>query len=135
MTVFIDTSAWSLALRRDIIPGHIVAQTFRRVFETNQSVASTGLVLQELLQGFSGPKNQATIAEHFKHIDLLVPSPTDHIEAAKLRNLCRKNGVQLGTIDALIASLCLRNDFELLTADKDFPFAARHTPLRLCVQP
>jgi predicted nucleic acid-binding protein len=38
---------------------------------------------------------------------LLVPDRQDHVEAAELRNLCRRRGVQVGTIDTLLAQLCL----------------------------
>lgn len=39
----------------------------------------------------------------------------------------------LGTIDALIAQLCIEHDLALLTADKDFTHAARFVPLRLAI--
>lgn len=39
---------------------------------------------------------------------LLQPSREDHASAAELRNACRRAGVQLGTIDAPIAQLCIR---------------------------
>lgn len=48
-----------------------------------------------------------------------------------LRNTCRRHGVQLGTIDALIAQLCIEHDLALLTTDQDFTHAARFVPLRL----
>ena len=37
----------------------------------------------------------------------------------------------MGTIDALIAQLCIRHDLTLLTADGDFGLAAKHWPLRV----
>jgi predicted nucleic acid-binding protein len=39
--------------------------------------------------------------------------------------------VQLGTIDALLAQLCIRYDLLLLTTDNDFTLAALHCPLRV----
>jgi len=48
-----------------------------------------------------------------------------------LRNACRRAGVQIGTIDALLAQLCIRYDLVLLTTDKDFTHAALHCPLRV----
>lgn len=45
---------------------------------------------------------------------------TDAEQAAKLRLALRQRGHQLGIIDALIAVVALRNDFTLLTTDKDF---------------
>jgi predicted nucleic acid-binding protein len=59
------------------------------------------------------------------------PDRQDHIEAADLRNRCRRAGLQLGTIDALLAQLCLHHDLTLLTTDNDFMRAAAHVPLRI----
>ena len=92
---------------------------------------TTGLVLQELLQGFSGPKSRDLILERFAALPLLVPDRQDHIAAADLRNTCRRNGLQLGTIDALIAQLCIRHSLTLLTTDQDFTGAAKVVPLKL----
>jgi predicted nucleic acid-binding protein len=48
-----------------------------------------------------------------------------------LRNKCRRGGVQIGTIDALFAQLCIRHGLTMLTADGDLRNAARHTTLAL----
>ena len=37
----------------------------------------------------------------------------------------------MGTVDALIAGLCLRRDLGLLSADRDFEHMARFTELKL----
>jgi predicted nucleic acid-binding protein len=78
------------------------------------------LVLQELLQGFARPKAHRQIVEHFSALPLLVPDREDHIHAADMRNRCRRKGVHAGTIDALLAQLCVRHDLTMLTTDKDF---------------
>lgn len=102
-----------------------------RALETGERVVTTGLVLQELLQGFSGPRAQEQIVDRFAALPLVVPDRGDHIAAAALRNSCRKKGVQVGTIDALLAQLCIRHDLVLLTTDEDFNHIARHSELRL----
>jgi predicted nucleic acid-binding protein len=94
-------------------------------------VVTTGLVLQELLQAFAGAKDRPKIVASFAALPLLQPDREDHIAAADLRNVCRRGGVQLGTIDALLAQLCIRHGLTLLCTDKDFAFAARHIKLRL----
>ena len=91
----------------------------------------TGLVLQELLQGFSGPRARDRVIERFSALPFLSPDRQDHIAAADLRNRCRRAGVQVGTIDAILAQLCLRYDLTLLTTDTDFQRIAAHAPLRL----
>lgn len=129
--LFVDTSVWSLALRRDAPPDHPAVGILRRALLDGDTVVITGVVLQELLQGFHGPKDRARILEHLQALPLLNPTRETHIEAARLRNTCRRRGVQLGTIDALIAQLCIEHDLVLLTADQDFVHAARFVPLQL----
>ncbi|HET9390984.1 MAG TPA: PIN domain-containing protein [Steroidobacteraceae bacterium] len=126
-----DTSVWSLLLRRDQLRQAPEVRALVNSLEAGEPILSTGLVLQELLQGFSGPKARQQIIERFAAFPLLNPDRQDHIAAAELRNRCRKRGVQVGTIDALIAQLCIRHDLLLLTADADFSHIARHEPLTL----
>ena len=60
------------------------------------SLYTTGLVLQELLQGFRGPTAREAIVDRFASLPLLVPDRADHVEAAELRNTCRRLGVRSG---------------------------------------
>jgi len=71
------------------------------------------------------------IVERFAALPMISPNRQDHIAAADLRNRCRRGGVQLGTIDALFAELCIRHDMEMLSTDRDFVLAAAHCPLRV----
>ena len=131
MSLFVDTSVWSLAFRRD--PPDTCAQVMRltRALEEGDTILTTGLVLQELLQGFSGPKARILILDHFSAVPLLAPDRDDYIEAATLRNDCRRAGVQAGTIDALIAQLCIRHSLTLLSPDRDFEHIAKHSDLKV----
>jgi predicted nucleic acid-binding protein len=99
--------------------------------EAGETILTTGLVLQELLQGFSGPKDRTAILDRFAALPLLMPDRQDHVDAAELRNHCRRRGVQIGTIDALLARLCIRYDLAMLTTDADFRSVARFSPLKL----
>ena len=94
-------------------------------------MTTTGIVLQELLQGFAGAKDRKAILDRFAALPLLIPDREDHVEAAELRNHCRRRGIQIGTIDALLAQLCLRHDLTMLTTDDDFARIARLTALKL----
>ena len=131
MNLFADTSVWSLAFRRDSPTFAPESGRLREALASREAVHTTGIVLQELLQGFRGPTARDSIVERFAPLPMIVPDRDDHLAAADLRNACRRRGVQLGTIDALIARLCLRHDLELLTTDGDFHHAARHAPLRI----
>ena len=131
MSLFVDTSVWSLALRRDSISSAAEVRTLVRAIETGETILTTGLVLQELLQGFSGPKAREQILDRFSAIPLLAPDRDDHIGAAELRNRCRRAGIQVGTIDALLAELCIRHELTMLTTDNDFSHFANHCALKV----
>lgn len=92
---------------------------------------TTGLVLQELLQGFRGPQAAESIIERFTALPFVAPMRADHIEAASLRNTCRRRGIRVGTIDALLASLCIAHDLVMLSTDRDFVRIAESTSLVL----
>lgn len=131
MTLLVDTSVWSLALRRDKAPDSPHVRALQTALQGDEIIVTTGLVLQELLQGFAGPRAQREIIERFSALPLISPDRQDHIEAAELRNLCRRKGIQIGTIDALLAQLCVRHRLVMLTTDGDFVLAASHCPLRV----
>lgn len=128
MTLFVDTSVWSLALRRDVPPDVPEVGALLQAVASEAAVVSTGLVLQELLQGFAGPKQAEMLIERFRSLPFVSPDRADHIAAAQLRNACRQRGVQVGTIDALLAQLCIRHDLTLLSTDGDFRDISRVEP-------
>jgi hypothetical protein len=129
VSLFVDTSVWSLALRRDHEAQEAEVEKLRAALSKRESVYTTGLVLQELLQGFSGPKARTSIIERFAPLPMIVPDRDDYVAAAELQSACRRHGVQIGTIDALLARLCIRHELEMLTLDRDFHHAADHIPL------
>ena len=131
MTLFVDTSVWSLAFRRDKASSAPEVRKLRDALEGGETIVITGLVLQELLQGFAGPRARKDIIDRFTALPFLTPDRQDHIDAADLRNRCRRAGVQIGTIDAAIAQLCIRHQLALLSTDSDFVLAARYCPLRV----
>jgi predicted nucleic acid-binding protein len=131
LNLFADTSVWSLALRRDAPASIPEVTALLRAVESGEPIYTTGLVLQELLQGFAGPKAREHILDKFSALPAISPDRRDHIEAAGISVACRRAGVQAGTIDALIAQLCIRHSLTLLTTDKDFTHMARHTALKM----
>ena len=133
--MLVDTSVWSLALRRDAEQSAPEVVTLRGALLGTDQVFTTGLVLQELLQGFAGPKARAQLIERLGALAFLQPDREDHVEAAEVRNACRRRGVQIGTIDALLIQLCRRNELVLLSTDQDFQAAARHVDFSLWAAP
>lgn len=135
MSLLVDTSVWSLALRRDPPSTASEVRALVQAIEAGETLLTTGLVLQELLQGFSGPKAREQILERFSAIPLIVPDRDDHVQAAELRNRCRRSGIQIGTIDALLAQLCVRHDLTMLTTDNDFKRIVGRSALKVWSEP
>ena len=131
MNLFVDTSVWSLALRRSPPSDAPEVGLLKKCLKRGDLVLTTGLVLQELLQGFHGPSARKKIIKEFSLLPRVTPELEDYVEAAELRNRCRRKGVQVGTIDALIARLCIRHELSLLTTDRDFKAMSGHYPLSL----
>jgi predicted nucleic acid-binding protein len=131
MALLVDTSVWSLAYRRDSPPGIAEVSTLRHALAGGDRVVTTGVILLELLRGFVPDNAQETIRESLGGLDIVEPRWSDYEAAAGLGNTCRRAGVQLSSIDALIAQLAISHDLALLTTDQDFVHAARHIPLRV----
>lgn len=138
MSLLVDTSVWSLALRRDTPPDtsslQAAVSALRDALQRGDTIVTTGLILQELLQGVVQPRSRERIADQFSALPCLMPDRDDHAQAALLHTRCRQRGLQVGTIDALIAQLCIRHQLMLLTTDRDFAAISRLEPkLRLAL--
>ena len=120
MGLFVDTSVWSLAFRRDSPAGVPEVRRLRDALLEGEAVHTTGLVLQELLQGWSDPRDGERIVDRFADISVVMPTLDDHIDAARIRNERRRRGIRVGTIDALLAQVCIQHDLVMLTCDQDF---------------
>lgn len=131
MPLLVDTSVWSLAFRRDAPPDAPEVQFLARALGGADDVFTAGVVVLELLRGFLPTRVAAGLAERFAVMQLVEPTREDYVAAAGLANTCARAGVQLGTIDALIAQLAISHDLTLLTTDRDFDHAAHHVPLRV----
>lgn len=130
-----DTSVWSLALRRNQDIEGPEINRLRDALGGGEVIYTTGVVLQELLQGIRSPSQRKRIVDHFTSLPMLVPTRNDHLGAAELYDECRRRGIQVGTIDALLARLCISHDLVMLSTDRDFDFIAECTSLQLWVSP
>lgn len=132
MHLLVDTSAWSLLLRRRQVDAlDPVAGELRARLEAGDCIHLVGCVLQELLNGVKSAQQFDLLAEYLEPFPLIALERADYIEAARLKNLCRAKGVQAGTVDFLIAAACIRRNYPLLSADEDFEHIARHCDLVL----
>ena len=130
MIVLADTSAWSRFYRNDFVDTDPVVAALTNEIST-RGVCTTGMVYLELLRGFTRSTTRETIEQHFDAVPFIEPTRTDYQGAADISLTCRRGGVQIDSVDALIAQICITNNLTLLTADTDFVHAARHVPLSL----
>ena len=130
MNVLVDTSVWSLALRRDAPEGDSVA-TLKECIDRGDLLFTTGIIVQGLLQGLRGPRQRERLVDRLSSFPVIVPDLSDHIEAAALQRTCRRKGIQIHTVDAILAQLAIGHDLDFLTDDRDFEMVARHFPLRV----
>mgnify|MGYP001268864378 FL=1 len=130
MNLVVDTSVWSLVLRRprvDKDDPH--ARAFRWHLESGDGHFLIGNILQELLDGLRSTKQFDRLLALLDPYPLLELDRQTYVAAARLRAVCRSEGVNAGPIDFLIAAACCQYGFPLLTADKDFVRIAGHCDL------
>lgn len=90
------------------------------------------LVLCEVLLGVSNEREARDVEAWLRCFDI-VPIVDDDLAVLAARNyrVLRSLGVTVGkTIDLLIATRCMHEDFALLHNDRDFTAIAAHLPLR-----
>ena len=121
MKLLVDTSVWSLALRRkgaaSLSPDEqkLKAELVQAIKDGR--VATLGLIRQELM---SGIKEKAQFDKVKAALDPYLDEPintADHEYAARIYNECRNQGVEAGTVDILICALAVRRGWEVLSGD------------------
>jgi predicted nucleic acid-binding protein len=132
VNLVVDTSVWSLLLRRkNHDHNHPLVQKLKSCLEQQDGIFLVGTILQEILDGVRNEEQFIKLTEYFSVFPLLEVDRQDYVEASRLRNHCRSKGVQAGPADFLIAAACIRWDYPLLTADGDFNLIAKHSRLAM----
>ena len=131
MNVLVDTSVWSLALRR-AASSHPARQKLEELILDGRA-SIMGPVRQELLSGVKVLAQFEMLREKlraFSDIELLAE---DYEEAANFFNECRKQGVQGSNTDFLICAVAARRALPIFTTDQDFGLYAKFIPISLYV--
>ena len=132
MNLVVDTSVWSLVLRRDTVnerDPHVRA--FRACVKAGHGLILLGPILQELLDGLRSARQFTSLLSVLEPIPMAPLDRNTFVLAARMRNECRDNGIQAGAVDFLIAAACVESGWPLLTADRDFQRIAARTKLVL----
>ena len=131
MKVVVDTSVWSLSLRKEKPSNHVVVKKLATLLEDDMDIFIIGVILQEVLQAFRHEKTLQKMVKEFDSLPLLTVKKEDYVTAARLHRKCAGKGISAGTVDCLIASMTVSSGSHLLTADKDFSYIASVSELRL----
>jgi predicted nucleic acid-binding protein len=134
VNVLVDTSVWSLALRRkhhSLSPEEklLVAELAELIREGRAQVI--GLVRQELLSGLRTAEQCESLRQYLRSFPDERISTSDHEEAAKAGNQCRAKGVAVSIVDVLLCAVAMRREWGIFTTDPDFLNYARTLSLKL----
>ncbi|MGA7741858.1 MAG: PIN domain-containing protein [Polyangia bacterium] len=130
MNIVIDTSVWSLALRRARSSGAAEALELAELVREGRA-AMMGPVRQELLSGVQREQQYESLREYLRAFPDIALEAEDYEEAASFFNRCRAKGVQGSNTDFLICAVAARRRFGILTTDTDFRHFAKLLPIEL----
>jgi predicted nucleic acid-binding protein len=134
MKVLVDTSVWSLALRRP--KGALPASQQSTVdglvdLVRDGRAVFIGAIRQELLSGVKTQSQFDALRDRMAAFDdLAMPVPV-YESAAQAFNVCRANGVQGSNTDFLICAAAMHHQLPIFTLDGDFLQYQRWLPIHL----
>jgi predicted nucleic acid-binding protein len=122
--VLVDSTVWIDLLRGRGSPPVV---TLRQLLTEGQAVTAP-VIVQEVLQGASGPDSLQRLRDHFLSLPMVEPAAggLTHAAAGELYARCRWQGITpRSPHDCLIAQLAIEHDLPLLHDDHDFEALAR----------
>jgi hypothetical protein len=125
MKVIVDTSVWSLALRRDKDDSPAPVQELRHIIHDHR-VQMMGPIRQEILSGIRSKDQFKKLRKHLESFPDLPILTEDYVTAAHFFNHCRSKGIQGSNTDFLICAVAVRNKFSIYTMDKDFEMFSKY---------
>ena len=130
MNVLVDTSVWSLALRRALRIADRRTSELAPLIKEGRAFL-IGPVRQELLSGIRDSAQFELLRQSLRTFpDLAIREP-DYEEAAAFFNRCRARGIQGSHTDFLICAVAARRSMSILTADRNFIAFAQVLPIEL----
>jgi predicted nucleic acid-binding protein len=130
MNIVVDTSVWSLALRRQRASRAAEALELAELIREGRATM-LGPVRQELLSGVPGQQQYETLRGYLRAFPDAALEAEDYEEAASFFNRCRARGVRGSNTDFLICAAATRRQLGILTTDADFVHFAKVLPIQL----
>jgi predicted nucleic acid-binding protein len=119
MNVLVDTSVWSLSLRRAKRVDDTASKELAELIREGR-VVMMGPIRQELLSGIKVKSQFELLRDHLRAFSDLTLELADYEDAADAFNRCRERGIQGSNTDFLICSAALRRELAVYTTDNDF---------------
>lgn len=135
MNVIVDTSIWSLVLRRpkntilSLEEKAVTGELKELIKELRVSII--GPIRQEILSGISDKNQFDKLKDLLRPFQDLAIETHDYEKAAEFYNICRKRGIQGSHIDFLICAIAERYEMQIFTSDKDFLLYSKYLPVTL----
>jgi predicted nucleic acid-binding protein len=117
--VLVDTSIWSIALRRSVVHNQaLIAELELLIKEVR--VQLIGPIRQEILSGIKSEKQFLQLKSYLKAFPDYAIQTVDYELAADYYNICRRKGVQGSNTDFLICAISTNHNWPIFTLDQDF---------------
>jgi hypothetical protein len=134
VNILVDTSVWSLALRRK--PEDLSAAERRTVNELAEIIREglarvIGPVRQELLSGIRSQSQYEKLRVTLRAFPDEPIDTSDFEAAAKAGNECRSKGIVVSMVDILICAVALSRGWSIFTLDPDFNNYPKVLPIKL----
>ena len=128
--ILVETSAW---VEYDRATDSPIDKRLTDLITAEADIAATDVVLMEVLAGAKDDHCWTQLRRLLTSFMWIPGEPaTDFEGAARLYRSCRDQGVApRELIDCMIASIALRTNASVLTADQDFARIAEVVPLRI----
>ncbi len=130
MKVIIDSSIWSLVLRRRKLLKPRISEKLLKLVEESRAII-LGPIRQEILSGIKNKKQFELLKVYLKAFPDLNLDIKDYELAAEFFNICKAKGVQGSNTDFLICAAAVNNNFSIYTSDKDFELFKNYIPIQL----
>ena len=130
MKVLVDTSIWSLALRRQESPSELILNELESLIR-DFLVQLIGPIRQEILSGIKSEKQYEKLKIYLRSFPDYQIQTEDFELAAHYFNQCRSKGMQGSNTDFLICAIAVNKNWQVFTIDTDFSHFQQIIPIQL----
>lgn len=134
MNILVDTTVWSLALRRRPADLNAREARLRNALSDlirERRVLMIGPVRQELLSGIREESQSNRVRQKLESLEDLRIATSDYETAARMSNLCSSRGIANSAVDMLICAVATTSHSPILTTDGDFLMYSKVLPIKL----